>query len=203
ERIDAVEIEPAVFEASHWFDEWNGRPLDDARVHAIVDDGRTYLSGTRARYDVIVSEPSNPWISGVSNLFTREFFALARGALRPPGRLLQWAQLYGLAPSGVRSILAAVRAEFPYVYVLAYQPGYGDLLLLATLEPLRAEDLPHWDVLPLRVRQDLQRIDTFSTEDVWNLVRVLPADVDRIVRDAQVVNSDENPFLDLVGPRQL
>src|SRR5262245_3972003 len=200
ERIDVVEIEPAVFAASRFFERWNGRPLDDPRVHVIVDDGRTYLSGTPERYDVIVSEPSNPWITGVSNLFTREFFQTARHALRPGGRLMQWVQLYGLDPIRFRSILAAVRAEFPTVYLFSDRPNSGDVLILATLEPLRREQLPHWETLPVSVRHDLERVRNYSTADLWSLVRLLPADVDRIVADAPVVNSDENLAVELASP---
>lgn len=202
-RIDTVEIEPAVVEASHFFDDYNGRPLDDPRVHVIVDDGRTYLSGTTERYDVIISEPSNPWITGAADLFTREFFRLARGALGPRGRLLQWVQVYGLEPESFRAILAAVRAEFPSVYVFSWEPRYGDILVLAATEPLRREDLPAWDRLPATVREDLQRFRNFSSVDLWSLVRLLPADVDRIVSQAPVVNSDRNLFVELSSPRLL
>ena len=203
ERIDTVEIEPAVVEASHFFDDYNGRPMEDARVRVIVDDGRTYLSGTAERYDVIISEPPNPWVTGAADLFTREFFHLARGALRPRGRLLQWLQLYGLEPTGFRAILAAMRAEFPSVYVFSWEPGYGDVLVLAAAEPLRREDIPHWERLPPAVREDLERFRHFSTLDLWSLVRLLPADVDRLVRDAPVVNSDQNLFVELSSPRLL
>ncbi|HJQ84173.1 MAG TPA: fused MFS/spermidine synthase, partial [Candidatus Binatia bacterium] len=199
-RIDAVEIEPAVVAASHYFDDFNGRPLEDPRVRVIVDDGRTYLSGTPERYDVIISEPSNPWISGVSNLFTREFFQAAHGALTPDGRLLQWMQLYGLDPTGFRAILAAMRSEFPFVTVFVGDPNLGDVLLLGSLTPLRREHLPRWEALPPAIREDLVRVRNLGTADLWSLVRLLPADVDRIVADAPVVNSDENLHVELASP---
>jgi spermidine synthase len=199
-RVDAVEIEPSVLEASHFFDEYNGRPLDDPRVRVVIDDGRTYLSGTHERYDVVVSEPSNPWISGVSNLFTREFFQAARSVLRPGGRLLQWVQLYGLDAVGLRSILAAVHGEFPFVYVFSFQPGYGDVLVLAALEPLRPGDVPRWETLSEPVKNDLQRVGIFNDADLWSLLRVGPADVDRLVAGAPVVNTDENLHVELASP---
>ena len=85
ERVDAAEIEPAIIEASHNFDHVNGRPLDDPRVHLIIDDARTYLGSTHEQYDVVISEPSNPWMTGVSNLFTREFFHWCASASRRAG----------------------------------------------------------------------------------------------------------------------
>ena len=200
ERIDAVEIEPAIVEASHFFDAQSGRPLDDPRVNLILDDARAYLSSTRERYDVIISEPSNPWMSGVSNLFTREFFHIARESLRPGGRLLQWVQLYAMPPEDLYSILAALRAEFGNVYAFSHGDEEPDLLLLATQEPLGRDDLPHWEKLPPAVKYDLRRIGNFSTADLWSLLRLLPADVDVLAKRAPLVNRDDNLHIELATP---
>ncbi|MFQ5697045.1 MAG: fused MFS/spermidine synthase [Myxococcota bacterium] len=199
ERIDAIELEPAVVEASHAFDFVNGRPLEDPRVHLVVDDARSFLSYTNRRYDAIISEPSNPWMSGVSNLFTREYFALARHALRPGGRLLQWVQLYGMAPPELDSLLAAVQAEFPYVYACASRYGLGDLLLLATLEPLGSRDLPRWSRLPRSVREDLSRVGSYSTEDLWSLLLLLPEST-RELAEGERPNTDDNMRIELRAP---
>jgi spermidine synthase len=203
ERIDAVEIEPAIVEASRYFDFVSGAPLDDPRVHLILDDARSYLASSGRRWDVIISEPSNPWMSGVSNLFTREFFQTVRGALAPGGRLLQWVQLYAMDPEALRSILAALRAEFPYVYGFANEEGGADLLLLAMDRELTRADLPRWENLPERVRHDLERVGTYSTADLWSLVRLLPADVDALVGEATVVNTDDNLAVELGTPLML
>ena len=200
ERIDVIEIEPAILEAERYFRDANGRPLDDPRVHPIVDDGRAHLAASPGAYDVIISEPSNPWMSGVSNLFTREFFAIAREALRPGGRLLQWVQLYAMPPEDLYSILAALRSEFAYVYAFSYGEEEPDLLLLATDRPLARDDLPHWEKLPPAVRHDLRRIGNFSTSDLWSLLRLLPADVDALVAEAPLVNRDDNLHIELATP---
>ncbi|MEW6268066.1 MAG: fused MFS/spermidine synthase, partial [Thermodesulfobacteriota bacterium] len=203
ERIDAIEIEPAIVEASHFFDAQSGRPLDDPRVRLVLDDARTYLAATREKYDVIVSEPSNPWMSGVANLFTREFFAIAKGALAPGGRLLQWVQLYALEPQALYSILAGLHEEFAYVYGFAHADLNPDLLLLATDRPLTREDLPRWERLPGSVRADLERIGTFSTADLWSLVRLLPADTAKLAAKATAVNTDDNLHIELGTPWML
>jgi spermidine synthase len=203
ERIDAVEIEPAIIEASHWFDDVNGKPLEDPRVHLVLDDARSYLAATRERYDVIISEPSNPWMSGVSNLFTSEFFKIVKGALAPGGRLLQWVQLYALDPPSLASIVAALHGEFPYVYGFADISGSPDLLLLAQDHPLTASDLPRWEKLPEKVRADVERIGNFSSLDLWSLLRVTPADVEALVRRAPKVNTDDNLFIELGTPWML
>jgi hypothetical protein len=203
ERIDALEIEPAIIEASRWFEDVSGRPLEDPRVRVILDDARSYLASTGEKYDVIISEPSNPWMSGVSNLFTREFFSIVRGALAPGGRLLQWVQLYSLDAPALASIVAALRAEFPYVYGFSDFSGSPDLLLLAMDRPLAAGDLPRWERLPEPVRADLMRIGNFSTADLWGLMRVTPEDVDALVRLAPVVNTDDNLYIELGTPWML
>ncbi|MEE9610175.1 MAG: fused MFS/spermidine synthase, partial [Desulfatiglandales bacterium] len=81
-RVDVVEIETAVVEANDYFREFTGDALNDHRVNLIVADGRNHLALARRQYDVIISEPSNPWISGMANLFTREFFDLTKRRLR-------------------------------------------------------------------------------------------------------------------------
>jgi tetratricopeptide (TPR) repeat protein len=200
ERIDVIEIEPAILEAERFFHDANGRPLDDPRVHVVLDDGRAHLAASPRTYDVIISEPSNPWMSGVSNLFTREFFQVAREALRPGGRLLQWVQLYAMPPEDLYAILAAMRAEFPFVYAFAQGNEEPDLLLLGTQQPLGRADLPHWEKLPDGVKYDLRRIGSFSTSDLWSLVRLLPADVDALVAHAPLVNRDDNLHIELATP---
>ncbi len=200
ERLDVIEIEPAILEAERFFRHVNGRPLDDPRVHVHLDDGRAHLGAHPGTYDVVISEPSNPWMSGVSNLFTREFFATARAALRPDGRLLQWVQLYAMPPEDLYSILAAVRSEFPYVYGFAHGDEEPDLLLLATLRPLSRADLPRWEDLTPAVRDDLRRVGNFSTTDVWSLLRLAPADIDVLVGQAPLVNRDDNLHIELATP---
>ncbi|MCH8082895.1 MAG: fused MFS/spermidine synthase, partial [Myxococcales bacterium] len=200
EQIDAVELEPAIMEASHFFDHVNGRPLEDPRVRVILDDGRTHLSYGRDRYDVIISEPSNPWMTGVSDLFTTEFFHAARAALRPGGRLLQWLPAYGIDWEEMNSILAALRSEFPYVYGFAINRQMPDLLLVASLEEFSIDSLPRFESLPAPIRKDLERVDIYSTAQLWSLLRLLPEEVDALASRARVANSDDNLRVELRTP---
>src|SRR5262249_50261630 len=161
----------------------------------IADDARNYMRVTRERYDVVISEPSNPWLSGSAPLFTREFFHDVRRVLRPGGRFLQWVELYDVEPDAFLAVLAALRAEFPHIYGFADLWAGGDMLLLSTEQPLKRQDLPVWDALPEPVRGDLRRVDNFSTADLWSLLRFLPRDIDTIVRRAPVINTDDNMYL--------
>jgi tetratricopeptide (TPR) repeat protein len=200
ERVDVVEIEPATIEASRYFEFVNGRPLEDPRVRVIYDDGRAYLSGTSEKYDVIISEPSNPWLTGVANLFTREYFQAAHAALRPGGRLLQWVQLYGIDEPALRSILAAMRTEFRHVYGFAHVADWPDLLVLGMNAPLAAADLPRWSELPGSVRADLGRVGYAGDADLWSSLRLPPSEVDRLHGPDDPVNTDDNLLVELSTP---
>jgi spermidine synthase len=111
--LTVVELEPAVVRASHAFDAVNGRPLADPRTTLVVDDARGWLAHTDATFDAITSEPSNPWITGVSSLFTLEYWRLLRAHLRPGGAVCQWVQLYGLGTDELRSLIRTFLVVFP------------------------------------------------------------------------------------------
>ncbi len=114
---------------------------------------------------MIISEPSNPWMTGVSSLFTTDFFQLARSQLRPGGVFGQWAQLYQLSPDMFQSVVATFHAVFPHVVVFRTSPG--DTVLVGSERPL------HLDLADLerrleeaRVRHDLGRVGLGGAEDV-------------------------------------
>jgi len=128
-ELTVVELEPSVVAASHYFDAVNGRPLADPRTTLVVDDARAWPARSPRRFDVIVSEPSNPWISGVSNLFTQEYWELASQRLAPGGVFAQWVQLYGMGPSQVRGLLRTFDHVFDDVWLFETIEG-TDLLLV-------------------------------------------------------------------------
>ncbi|HEX3646150.1 MAG TPA: tetratricopeptide repeat protein [Vicinamibacterales bacterium] len=128
QRAEIVEISPEVVEASHFFDRENGGALANPRVRLIVGDGRSHLLLTPKQYDVIVSEPSNPWMAGVASLFTREFFEAARARLKPDGLICQWAHTYDISPRDLQSIVRTFASVFPQGTL--WMVGGGDLLLI-------------------------------------------------------------------------
>ena len=93
ERVDTVEIEPAMVRGAALFRPHNARAFDDARSRIHYEDAKTFFASRQQRYDIIVSEPSNPWVSGVSSLFTGEFYRHVRRYLKPDGVLVQWFEL--------------------------------------------------------------------------------------------------------------
>jgi spermidine synthase len=202
-HIDVLELEPAVIEASHFFDEFNHQPLENPHVRVIADDARAFIGTVGKPYNVIISEPSNPWLSGASSLFTKEFFQAARQALGDDGVLLQWLQLYGMDTTSVRAVLSALRSQFPYLYGFLAARDDTDLLILARQTPLNERDLPDWDTLSAAIQGELNRINLYSSLDLWSLLRLTPVDFDRIIGDNRIENSDDNMFVALRSPWHL
>src|SRR5258706_2991219 len=130
QRVDTVEIESAMAEASRGFMPRNSGAFADPRGAILIDDAKTVFAARSRRYDLIVSEPSNPWVSGVSGLFTREFYRRIRNHLEPGGLLVQWFQLYEIDPSLVASVMTALGETFPHYTVFA--PSDHDLLIMAS-----------------------------------------------------------------------
>jgi predicted membrane-bound spermidine synthase len=134
ERVETVEIEAAMAEAARGFAPRNSSAFADPRGAILIDDAKTFFSTRNRRYDILVSEPSNPWVSGVSSLFTREFYQRIRSHLNPGGILVQWFQLYEIDASLLASVMGALGGAFPHYAI--YAPSDHDLLILASAEPL-------------------------------------------------------------------
>ena len=113
-RVDVVEINPDIVPASHCFAEVNGRYWEDPRVRIHVEDAKTFLQLSSEPYDVIISEPTNPWIAGVAGVFSREFFETCRGHLRPDGLFTQWIQSYELEDATFFLMHETVTSVFPF-----------------------------------------------------------------------------------------
>ncbi len=134
ERVETVEIEAAMVEAARGFAPRNSSAFADPRSHIAIDDAKTFFSTRNRRYDILISEPSNPWVSGVSSLFTSEFYRRIRSHLNPGGILAQWFQLYEIDASLLASVMRALGGEFPHYAV--YAASGHDLLILASADPL-------------------------------------------------------------------
>jgi spermidine synthase len=163
ERVDTVEIEPAMVRAGAHFRPRNARALDDPRSRIHFEDAKTFFASQQARYDVIVSEPSNPWVSGVAGLFSEEFYRDVRTYLRDGGLLIQWIQLYEMTPALVATIITALDGKFTdYELWFASQ---GDMLVVAA----HKGRVPRPDASALknpRLRAELERFNIRNLDDV-------------------------------------
>ena len=129
ERVDTIEIEPAMVEGARNFQPVVDAAFKDPRSHIVIDDAKSYFARGGRRYDIVVSEPSNPWVSGVASLFTSEFYERVSGYLNEGGVLAQWLHTYEMDSQTMGSILAAVGKTFPE-YVI-YSSIQGDVVLIA------------------------------------------------------------------------
>ncbi|MBS1216548.1 MAG: Spermine synthase [Proteobacteria bacterium] len=132
ERVDTIEIEPAMAEAARGFAPRNSGAFADPRSHIVFEDAKTYFSTRNEQYDIIISEPSNPWVSGVSSLFTTEFYRLVRRYLKPGGVMVQWFQLYEIDASLIASVISALAGNFPDFAI--YAATDSDLPVIPLLE---------------------------------------------------------------------
>src|SRR5687767_5777649 len=199
ERVETVEIESAMAEASRGFMPRNSGTFADPRGAILIDDAKSYFSTGNRRYDLIISEPSNPWVSGVSSLFTREFYRRIRKHLNPGGLLVQWIQLYEIDASLVATVLGALGAEFAHYAVFA--PSDYDLLIVAGDTPL-----------PLPPQAAIFEHPGLAKE-LWTVHALTAGDLDArylgsratleplIISFGMPANSDYAPILDLHAAR--
>src|SRR5450432_4613410 len=201
--LEVVELEPAIYRASHFFDPDNHRPLENPQVTARAGDGRNFLTHRKDQFDVIVSEPSNPWLTGVSNLFTREYFRSVKTRLKPDGIFCQWAQLYEMAPWNIKTIYGTVREAFPYVYVFAAEDLSSDTILVGSMKPLPLDI----DVLERAFRDPTTRAEAkrggfSSPHDVLAYLLLTPEELESFTAGAPI-NTDDNARIEFAAPRDL
>jgi spermidine synthase/MFS family permease len=147
-RLATIDIEPEMIRGSRVFYPANRRVFDDPRATFVVDDAKAFFASARRSFDVIVSEPSNPWVSGVSGLFTDEFYARVRGYLAPGGVFGQWLHLYEIDDHLVLTVLSALHRNFPSYQI--YMVSTADLFVVASNEPQLPT--PDWGVVAFPAR---------------------------------------------------
>ena len=202
--LELVELEPAIlYRASRLFDDVNHRPLENPKVTAHAGDGRNFLTQRSDKFDVIVSQPSNPWLTGVSNLFTREYFRDIKRRLGPGGIFCQWAQLYELAPWNVKTIYRTVHEEFPYVYVFSAEDLSSDTILIASETPLKL-DLKAVEraFAHTETRAEAHRGLIESAHDVFAYLLLTPDEIESFTTGSPI-NTDDNARIEFAAPRDL
>jgi spermidine synthase len=219
ERLECVEIEPATWQAASFFPEFWDPLRSDPRFAIVFRDGRNHLLRSPGVFDVIASEPSNPWITGVSNLFTREFLETARDRLAPGGLFAQWFHYYNLEPADVKVEIRTFLSVFPHASLWLVPPvgpedgikSLGaDMLLVGSREPQRL-DWPRLEGafadtrLGPELRKTLVLDDALALAAAWTMGR---PELERFSEDRSVfprgtpLNTDDNPYLEFVAPRR-
>ena len=202
-RVKVVELEPSVMQMDSFFVGVNGSVLARPGVRVVIDDARSAFQLDRERYDVIVSEPSNPWVAGVATLYTPEFFRIARARLSDDGVFGQWIQLYQLPLPIVAGIVRNLRTVFPHVHV--WFGGSADLVVLASPRPINYDRgwltqlLGPGGQLNAMSREWLS-ID--NTDQYFGRMLLGDSGVTRLIQRANLEHSDNQPRLEFVAARR-
>jgi spermidine synthase len=193
-KLVTIDIEPEMIRGSHIFYPINRRVFDDPRSQFVIDDAKSYFASSNRKFDLILSEPSNPWVSGVSGLFTDEFYQRVRTYLTPTGVLGQWLHLYEISDDLVLSVISAVHKNFPSYRI--YLTADTDILIIASNMPTLPE--PDWSVFTLpAITKDLRHFSPLSSRSIEASMLIDRTTLAPLIETSHTVNSDFYPTLDL------
>ncbi|MBU4486835.1 MAG: fused MFS/spermidine synthase [Candidatus Delongbacteria bacterium] len=203
-KVDAIEIEPAIIEGAMLLNDYNNKPLECKNVDLHITDGRLHLQTSIGKYDLIISEPSNPWLAGVSDLFTVEFYKLANEALTPDGVFGQWIQMYSLKTEALQIVLRSFQEVFPETYMIVVTPGI-DLLLVGVKGSYKPEleDIKKRISLPV-IAADISHpaVNVNSAYELFSRLVFGPENTRRFAGKGPV-NTDILPILSYMAPLSL
>ncbi len=202
ERVDVAELETAMFRAAARFFDVNHGVLANPKVRLHAMDARSLIAAGGRRWDVVLSEPSNLWRAGVSNLFTADFYASARGALKPGGVFAQWLQLYGLRWETLRTVFATLSRSFPHAEV--WWLDGGDVVLLGSESPIVASRARAEEALAGVFGDDVRTwLATPEPSAFWARYLLGPGDLASLVAGVTRLNTDDRPVVEFDAPRDL
>ena len=152
--LDIVELSPLVIDCGNLFSQTNYDVLNNTKAHVHIEDGRNFLLRSNKLYDFITLEPPPPCDSGMTNLYSSEFYALMRERLKPGGLVCQWVPMSEMAASQWKMMIAAAEREFPEVSL--WEPNNGEGIIVCSTAPLKIDfhQLSERIVDP-RIRQSL------------------------------------------------
>ncbi len=204
ERLFVAELESAIYEASNrYFKHVNHEPFADPRARLVVDDGRNFLLTRNIDFDVIVSEPSNPWMSGAASLFTLDFFEIAKRRLREDGVFLQWLQLYELSEESIHTLARTFAAAFPHVLVMTPDGRSNDTFLIGSRRPLVFDrETVAAALSDPRVGPELVRAGVEDPDDLLGLFHADRPRLSALVGPGPL-NTDDNAWIEFRAPRDL
>jgi predicted membrane-bound spermidine synthase/tetratricopeptide (TPR) repeat protein len=198
-KLDCVEISPEVIAGSTFFEYVNNNPLGDPRMRLYVDDALAFLKLSKGNYDAIISEPSNPWIAGIGNLYTTDFFEMCKGRLRPQGVMVQWFHLYEIDDATFKLVVQTFRSVFPHVVV--WQSLSPDLLLVGSLDSLVFNEEQFKKKFESQaVKKDLERIKVPDPATLASLEMTSEGPA-REYASAGPLNTEDKPLLEYWAPR--
>ncbi len=198
EIVVAENCKPVV-ESAALFGKWNREVLKDPKVKVVFEDARTVLKLGQKNYDVIVCEPSNPWVAGVGSVFSREFYQLAASHLKQDGVVVQWFHVYEMHDGVVDLVVKTFSTVFPNMEI--WDPGQGDFIMIGSPHPwsMKLEDIRKAMGRPL-VKEDFAKIGLTKPEQVF-FRQLASARTAFAIPDGTAVQSDAFPVLEYEAPR--
>ncbi|MCD6051967.1 MAG: spermine/spermidine synthase family protein, partial [Verrucomicrobia bacterium] len=198
EIVVAENCKPVV-ESAALFGKWNREVLKDPKVKVVFEDARTVLKLGKKNYDVIVCEPSNPWLAGVGSVFSQEFYELAASHLKEDGVVVQWFHVYEMHDGVVDLVTKTFSTVFPYMEI--WDPGTGDFIMVGSTKPwaMSLDGVRKAMERPL-VREDFEKIGLTKPEHVF-LRQMASARTAFAIPDGMAVQSDAFPVLEYEAPR--
>ena len=198
DKINLVEISPAVIEGSRFFDPFNHDALNDERLSILLEDGRNHIALSKKSYDVIVSEPSNPWISGVGALFTVDFFDLLKKRLNPGGLACIWVHT-NMSPDSFKSIIRSFTEKFPFVTMWESIAG-DDYLLIGSEQEYRLSFEKTQKYLANEITgKDFAHIGIRNVPDLMSLMIMSRPKLVEFSKNT-ILHTDDNSFLEFNAP---
>jgi len=200
--VVCLEISREVVEAcKECFSPYNGNIFEDKRFKIVIIDARQYFNVNNKLYDLIISEPSNPWITGVSNMFTLECFQQLKKKLSSGGIVCQWIHYYNMNPDDLKMVLRTFREVFPHSSAWSYISG--DMMLIGSTKPAPINYRALVKLMKNRqIREDLEKIDMLTPE---KLISGNLLDNDQITEYTKHagINTDDKPVLEFSAPKSL
>jgi spermidine synthase/tetratricopeptide (TPR) repeat protein len=199
QSVDCVEISPEVVEASKYFASANNNALNDPRVAVHTEDALAYLQLTPKKYDVIVSEPSNPWIAGIGNLYTTEFFHACKNRLNSGGMMTQWFHIYEIDDDILKLVTRTFCGVFSHVTL--WQTMSDDVVFVGTDSPLTIDGTMLAEKFQNeKIKADLARVLVVDIPSLLSM-QILSDGQCREYADFGAMNTEDKPVLEYASPR--
>ncbi len=195
-HVDVAELESAVVDAAAFFTKATNNVLQDPRVSLKVADGRNVLAASSQKYDVIVSQPAEPWVAGATDLYSRDFWRLAKSRLSDKGVFCQWLQLYSIDSKNLGVLCRTFASVFPNVYI--FQPDRaGEIILVGFAN----SEAPNLSIAKQRMSESVTRLELLkmnisTLEDFLSTCKADPAAVERLCKDLAVATAGSGIITD-------
>jgi len=197
--LDVVEISEEVVECNSFFAKDNYNFRQDKRTTIFIDDAITKLKISPKKYDHIISEPSNPWIAGIGNLYSHEFFELCKSRMKKNGVLTQWFHTYDVNNDIFKLVMRTISKVFPHVSI--WKASNADIIILASALPLSVDfDVMAGKIKNPSISKDLARIKMYDIPTLLSTQIVSPRNNPYKYENSNKLNSTNNSPLEYLAP---